>query len=119
LFGGNEFLAGARIRWYVPNGSTMINYENTEYGLEPMESSKQGYTCYTKVLESDTGENQSTRSLEYKIKPLYNSSYTNNKIICEVAVDTMVYTAELPLTFISYGTNGTDYTLAVAPLLNN
>lgn len=60
------------------------------------------------------------KTFSYKIKPYYEQSAQNNTILVEAHItndknEVSVIKGELPLTFSSYGTNGTNYTLSIVP----
>lgn len=122
VFGGNEYLNGAVIRWYVPSGPTMLVLKTTtENGITTIDgtnltktiSSISGYDCYINTL---TDASIIERSLIYYIQPFYMANMTNNTIKCEVVKNSLLYEAELNFEFMSYGISGTDYRLMIKPL---
>lgn len=97
---------------------------------------RSGYTCYYKVVgESESveaiaadDENWDTEEkvlgepkasdlqFPYRIKNVYNPSYINNEIRCVLNYGDYDYEAKIAFTFATYGTCGTGYTLALAPV---
>ena len=78
------------------------------------------YDAQGNIIQEDkiTIENPD-RYFFYKIKPYYEASAQNNTILVEAHItngnESKITTGEIPFTFSSFGTNGTKYTLVVAP----
>jgi hypothetical protein len=80
---------------------------------------RQGYYCFTKsiqnTIDGDGNEIPITNrdlGFSYLINNCYSSTYTNNTIYCKIVKGSWEYETYMPFSFSSYGTNGTDYTLA-------
>jgi hypothetical protein len=80
---------------------------------------RQGYYCFTKSIQNTVDEDGNeipitNRDLgfSYLINNCYSSTYTNNTIYCKIVKGSWEYETYMPFSFSSYGTNGTDYTLA-------
>lgn len=79
------------------------------------------YDCLgNPVMEDNIVIEPRDKNFSYKIKPYYEPSAQNNTILVEVHVKdsnnkTNIVKGELPLTFSSFGTNGTNYTLSFVP----
>jgi hypothetical protein len=66
------------------------------------------------MSEDEIEENKLT--FIYRIKSYYEHFNTQNTILCKIiTADEYEYEAELPITFSSYGTSGTNYTLSIRP----
>lgn len=90
---------------------------------------KPGYYCYHKTIgiqlngsgEPMTNENGHQKLNEadtifpYHIKDYYQQTATQNSILCVVKKAGQTHQTAKHLSFSSYGTNGTDYTLALTP----
>ena len=141
--GGVERLANAKIYWYVPQNATMIQvdekYLTTTMGFvadssgnTDQELAKSGFVSYYKTIRAEqedildddgnkigerTVANPADLTFYYKIKNYYVQTASRNMILCKVLVDEEKYSydAEIFMNFNSYGTSGTDYTLAVYP----
>ena len=142
--GQDETLKNAGIYWYVPNTSSMIDFDDKELkskgfttdkdGATPM--SRDGFYYYykkinmTETKDEETGETIlsfldedgkiDTRDFWYKIKPFYEQTSHINRIECEIHLegrDDAIYGEEL-LSFGIASTNGTKYTLAVTNKTN-
>ena len=141
--GGVERLANAKIYWYVPQNATMIQvdekYLTTTMGFvadssgnTDQEIAKSGFVSYYKTIRAEqedildddgnkigerTVANPADLTFCYKIKNYYVQTASRNMILCKVLVDEEKYSydAEIFMNFNSYGTSGTDYTLAVYP----
>ena len=131
----NSALIDAQIYWYIPAQSSMLDYELSELGSfkndldspELSAHSKQGYACFYKTIKSKEGSDPEKPEVDendlvfsYHITNYYAPMLSQNTILCKVVqvIDDKTYTyeTEMPLTFASYGTSGTDYTLVVAPV---
>lgn len=139
VFRGDEALIDAGIYWYVPNHATMLTFDKDELIKEGFstdadsqtEKSISGYTYFYKKigkcdekdqLTDETGSKYYTcrnedRYFFYKIKPQLEKDAQNNTIIVRAylkGVDKPVE-GEISMTFSTFGTNGTKYTLSVVP----
>ena len=139
LFRKDEALINAGLYWYVPNHSTMLTADVDAllaegFGTDAEESTEYsipGYTYfYKKVgrcadedrIEDENGNLQYTcrnsdRYFFYKIKPLLEKDAQNNTILVKAyleGVDEPVE-GEITMTFSTFGTNGTKYTLTIVP----
>ena len=142
--GGNEHLIGGQIYWYIPNSSTML-WTDAEYlsslgfyndisGTVDEKFHMDGYHCYYKeigaelidVCDADgnpTGVTKRTAKSSdlqfyYKIKNYFLQTSVRNSIICKVYInqEKYKYEANTLIKFNTFGTSGTDYTLAVYPI---
>ena len=95
--------------------------------------SRDGYICYYKKIgteevnieddpeteEKEEGKKTTAKASDldfvYKIKDYYIATSSRNSIVCKVIKDEYTFETELPLTFTSLGSSGTDYTLAITP----
>ena len=144
LFRGDEALIDAGIYWYIPNHSTMLTVDvddlikegfNTDYYCEKQEEktkySIDGYTYFykkirseQKTIKNEDGEDElittscaADRYFFYKIKPILEKDAKNNTIFVKAylkGVEDPVE-GEITMTFSTFGTNGTKYTLSIAP----
>lgn len=131
--GGDECLIGTTLYWYVPKNNTMISTHSAELTqfthLANVNDSAYlpGYDCYyqtvSHIIDGEAEQEQSIPQavdsaktyLPYHIKDYYQASATNNTILCRVQIGDIKYETEIHLSFTSFGTNGTDYTLALLP----
>ena len=144
LFRGDEALIDAGIYWYIPNHSTMLTVDvddlikegfNTDYYCEKQEEktkySIDGYTYFykkirseQKTIKNEDGEDElittscaADRYFFYKIKSILEKDAKNNTIFVKAylkGVEDPVE-GEITMTFSTFGTNGTKYTLSIAP----
>lgn len=97
-----------------------IAYTNNPVQAEDSEGNLL-YDCLgNPVMEDNIVIEPRDKNFSYKIKPYYEPSAQNNTILVEVHVKdsnnkTNIVKGELPLTFSSFGTNGTNYTLSFVP----
>lgn len=129
---GNEALDNNIVYWYVPQNATMLaSWESDllkkgfsvldpdvdagdDVALAQIQKHRRaGYDCYYKTIASHS--NEEDISFYYQINKVYNPAYTNNEIYCVLDRDGYDYEAKISFTFSTYGTAGTEYTLAVAP----
>ena len=121
---------GGQIYWYLPQDISMLKYDEENELIKTYAVSKdlssmdpkhyrQGYYCFTKSIQNTVDGNGNevpitNRDLgfSYLINNCYSSTYTNNTIYCKIVKGSWEYEAYMPFSFSSYGTNGTDYTLA-------
>ena len=107
--------------------------KNIEKTKKP-DYSKEGYTCFYKKIKIktiDIEDDPETKDIDetgtktvpeddelnfvYKIKNYYMSTANRNTILCKVIIGEYVFETEIPFTFASLGSSGTDYTLVIAP----
>lgn len=129
---GDEALDGNIVYWYVPQNATMLAVWDSDLlkkgfsvldaeadaGDDPvlaqiLKHRRAGYSCYYKTITSHS--NEEDISFYYQINKVYNPAYTNNEIYCVLDREGFDYEAKISFTFSTYGTAGTEYTLAVAP----
>lgn len=121
---------GGQIYWYLPQSISMLKYDENNKLIQTYAISKdldsmdpkhyrQGYYCFTKSIQNAVDESGNeipitNRDLgfSYLINNCYSSTYTNNTIYCKIVKGSWEYETYMPFSFSSYGTNGTDYTLA-------
>lgn len=141
LFQGDEALIDAGLYWYIPNHSTMLTFDknflveegfSTDADVEGgTEHSINGYTYFYKKIgvcaeadkpTNENGEkydssNVADRLFYYKIKPTLEKTATNNTILVKAQLKDMEHPVEgeITMTFSSFGTNGTKYTLTIVP----
>ena len=145
LLAGDEALANTQVYWYIPDHSTMLTCDDKhlteELGFfsdknaeKKPDYSKEGYTCYYKpirtktvkikddpdtddVNEADeyTTAEESDLTFTYKIKDYFVATANRNDIVCRVVKDKYTFETSLFLAFTTFGTSGTDYTLAITP----
>ena len=138
LFKKDEALINAGLYWYVPNHSTMLTFD-TEALMEEgfstdakvqTEYSIPGYTYFYKKIrickeedkieedgvKYDTCRNED-RCFFYKIKPYLEKDAQNNTILVRAYLQGLEdpVEGEITMTFSSFGTNGTKYTLSIVP----
>ena len=130
----NQALVNAQIYWYIPTNATMLDYDLTDLkslntsndfvnditSLSHSEMYKEGYVCFYKTIGYGlTTDNIAdyTKDLKfcYRIKNYYTPTAAQNTIYCTVVKNDIEYHSEILMTFSSYGTSGTDYTLVVSP----
>ena len=139
LFRKDEALINAGLYWYVPNHSTMLTVDvdallQEGFGTDAEETTEYsipGYTYFYKKVERCADEDRvedengnlqytcrnSDRYFFYKIKPLLEKDAQNNTILVRAyleGVDEPVE-GEITMTFSTFGTNGTKYTLTIVP----
>lgn len=123
---------GRVVYWYVPDHGTMLRAENsellaqgftyldpqlqdTELGDEDLGAilrhKKEGYYCYYKVIADLVDDLE----FYYHIAQVYNPSYNNNTIVCVLDQEGIDYSTRKTFTFSTFGTMGTQYTLALVP----
>ncbi len=121
------------LRFYTDDGTTTdysksgyiyfnktISYTNTPKQSTDFEGTPL-YDCLgNPVMEDDISITPADKNFCYKIKPYYEPSAQNNTILVEVHITDSenkkhIVKGELPLTFSSFGTNGTNYTLSLVP----
>ena len=106
--------------------------KNIADGEKP-DYSRTGYTCYYKTIGSETvaitddpeteavesGEKITAKTSDltftYKIKDYYLSTSSRNEIFCKIIKDEYTFETSILFAFTSFGTSGTDYTLAITP----
>lgn len=130
----NQALVNAQIYWYIPTNATMLDYDLTDLkslntsndfvnditSLSHSEMYKEGYVCFYKTIGYGlTADNIADyiKDLKfcYRIKNYYTPTAAQNTIYCTVVKNDIKYHGEILMTFSSYGTSGTDYTLVVSP----
>ena len=135
LYKQNEALIEAGLYWYIPNHNTMLTID-TDYLQEEgfstdaggrTEYSIDGYTYYYKKIKSAeitnddgskiTTSDEADRIFYYKIKPMLEKDATNNTIKVRAYLKGMEKPVEgdITMTFSTFGSNGTKYTLSVVP----
>ncbi len=130
----NKALVNAQVYWYIPENATMLDYDLTDLlslntannftnditSIGHSEMYREGYACFYKTighgLTSETIEDY-IKDLKfcYRIKNYYTPTAAQNTIYCTVINNDIKYHTEILMTFSSYGTSGTDYTLTVSP----
>ena len=135
LYKQNEALIEAGLYWYIPNHNTMLTID-TDYLQEEefstdaggrTEHSIDGYTYYYKKIKSAeitnddgskiTTSDEADRIFYYKIKPMLEKDATNNTIKVRAYLKGVEKPVEgdITMTFSTFGSNGTKYTLSVVP----
>ena len=132
-------LVNAQIYWYLPLNATMLDYDINDLAslnvanrfvhdrysstTEQSEMHKDGYVCFYKTIGYGLTAEQVEQEIYtndlsfcYRIKNYYTPTAANNTILCTVVIGDNKYDAEILMTFASYGTSGTDYTLMVQPV---
>lgn len=109
---------------YSKTGYIYFN-KTIKYTNEPVQSTdaegNKLYDCLgNPVMEDNIIIEPQDKYFSYKIKPYYEPSAQNNTILVEAHIKDSdnkvnVVKGELPLTFSSFGTNGTNYTLSIVP----
>lgn len=139
LFKKDEALINAGLYWYIPNHSTMLTFDKEDLIKEGFstdadgttERSIPGYTYFYKkirkcedgdMVEDENGEKQYTcrdedRFFFYKVKPELEKAAKNNTIKVKAYIEGVEQPVEgeITMTFGTFGTNGTKYTLSVVP----
>ena len=139
LFRKDEALINAGLYWYVPNHSTMLTVDVDAllaegFGTDAEESTEYsipGYTYFYKKVgrcadedrvKDENGDLQYTcrnsdRYFFYKIKPLLEKDAQNNTILVRAYLEGVDEPVEgkITMTFSTFGTNGTKYTLTIVP----
>ena len=136
LYKQNEALINAGIYWYIPSDIDTMLTIDTDYLQEEgfstdaggrTEYSIDGYTYYYKkitaaeLINDDgskiTTSNEADRIFYYKIKPMLEKDATNNTILVKAYLEGMEdpVEGEITMTFSTFGSNGTKYTLSVVP----
>lgn len=92
-----------KVFWYIPKANTQLVYAgNLESRVDDETITIDGYDCYK------------AQSCLYRIAPGYMSYNKNNTIKCRVYYSKSKYfEAEMPFTFTTKGTMGTDYSLMI------
>lgn len=122
---GNEALIGASVYWYVPNHATMIDVDNSKLeklnfsndsAAEEIKSSyyRDGYICFYKKIESEEDT-----YFYYRLKNYYSPIFLKNTIFCLVEKQEDPFETDITFSFGTLGSNGTDYTLVIAPKDNH
>ena len=139
LFKGDEALIEAGLYWYVPNHGTMLTFDKADLIKEGFstdadgatERSIPGYTYFYKqirqcedkdMIEDADGNKKYTcrdedRYFFYKIKPELEKDAKNNTIKVKAFLKGIEEPVEgdIAMTFSTFGTNGTKYTLSIVP----
>ena len=140
LFKGDEALINAGIYWYIPTHNTMLTFDEEDLIKEGFSTdakertarSLDGYTYfYKKISIGDTETDKVTpeqgdpyyvgktadRLFYYKIKPYLEKDATNNTIKVKAYLEGVEepVEGEITMTFSTFGSNGTKYTLSVVP----
>lgn len=140
LFKGDEALINAGIYWYIPTHNTMLTFDEEDLIKEGFSTdakertarSLNGYTYfYKKINIGDTKIDEVTpeegdpyyvgktadRLFYYKIKPYLEKDATNNTIKVKAYLEGIEepVEGEITMTFSTFGSNGTKYTLSVVP----
>jgi hypothetical protein len=108
---------------YSKNGyvyfSKTIGYTNTPTEVTDSEGNVIYDASGVAITEDHITINEPDKYFFYKIKPYYEAAAQNNTILVEAHIKkgnkTKVTTGEIPLTFSTFGTNGTKYTLVMVP----
>lgn len=126
-----DSVIGRVVYWYVPDNGTMLRAEESELKAQGftyldlddttetddenlaaiLSHKREGYYCYYKVIATKAEDLQ----FYYHIAQVYNPSYNNNTIVCVLDQEGVDYSARKTFTFSTYGTMGTQYTLALVP----
>lgn len=139
LFSKDEALIDAGLYWYIPNTSTMITFDKDDLikkgfatdADEQTPYSRPGFTYFYKKVGSqevegldeegnsytyDTCKNED-RYFFYKIKPYYEQAASKNTIEVWAYLPNVAepIKGDISMTFSTFGTNGTRYTLAITP----
>lgn len=83
---------------------------------------RDGYAYFYKKVTTTEDEdgnvkiNSQDRYFTYRIKDYYNPTNTQNTIYCVVVKGQAKFETQIDLTFSTFGSNGTDYTLKISPL---
>lgn len=100
--------------------SKTIGYDSEEIPAVDAENNPIYDSLGNEVKETKITIHPEDRTFCYKIKSYYEHSAQNNTILVEAHIKDSqnrmnIVKGELPLTFSSFGTNGTNYTLTIAP----
>ena len=100
--------------------SKTIGYDSEEIPSVDAENNPIYDSLGNEVKETKITIHPEDRAFCYKIKSYYEHSAQNNTILVEAHIKDSqnrmnIVKGELPLTFSSFGTNGTNYTLTIAP----
>ena len=139
LFKSDEALINAGLYWYIPNHSTMLTFDKEDllkegFATDADEStdySIPGYTYFYKKIRQceeddrirDENDNlqytcrNEDRYFFYKIKPQLEKDAQNNTIRVVAYLEGVndPVEGEITMTFSTFGTNGTKYTLSIVP----
>lgn len=139
LFKGDEALIDAGLYWYVPNHGTMLTFDKEDLIKEGFSTdadqrtdrSIDGYTYFYKqvrqcedddMVKDEEGNkkytcNDQDRYFFYKIKPELEKDAKNNTIKVKAFLKGVEDPVEgdISMTFSTFGTNGTKYTLSIVP----
>ena len=79
-----------------------------------------GNICFSKKIDLDSNNDwEKSLSFPYQIKSSYEPLYENNVIYCQfVDNNGIVYEGNIGFTFGVFGSNGTDYTVIVKPIVD-
>ena len=83
---------------------------------------RDGYAYFYKKVTATEDEdgnvkiNSQDRYFTYRIKDYYNPTNTQNTIYCVIVKGQAKFETQIDLTFSTFGSNGTDYTLKISPL---
>lgn len=100
--------------------SKTIGYDSEEIPSVDAENNPIYDSLGNEIKETKITIHPEDRTFCYKIKSYYEHSAQNNTILVEAHIKDSqnrmnIVKGELPLTFSSFGTNGTNYTLTIAP----
>lgn len=100
--------------------SKTIGYDSEEIPSLDAEDNPMYDSLGNEIKETKITIHPEDRTFCYKIKSYYEHSAQNNTILVEAHIKDSqnrmnIVKGELPLTFSSFGTNGTNYTLTIAP----
>ena len=100
--------------------SKTIGYDSEEIPSLDAEDNPMYDSLGNEIKETKITIHPEDRAFCYKIKSYYEHSAQNNTILVEAHIKDSqnrmnIVKGELPLTFSSFGTNGTNYTLTIAP----
>lgn len=122
LVTGEESLDTAEaITWIFPTINTMIyppedgvEYDKKNGDLVEERDGRIYITRYGAMSTSEPGSEEADSTQQYfRIKDYYSQSHSDNKIVCRITKNNVVYEAIAELTFGPVGTHGTDYTLTL------
>ena len=79
-----------------------------------------GNICFSKKIDLDSNNDwEKNLSFPYQIKSSYEPLYENNVIYCQFIDDNeIMYEGNIGFTFGVFGSNGTDYTVVVKPIID-
>ena len=135
----DEFLIDSLVFWYIPKNASMLSFDSktlidlgysNNLGKEFSTYEKEGYDCFYKLIKYYQNENneivdvngQPVKGVKddtifiYNIESYYSPTANNNTIYCKVLKDDEIYEVEKSFSFVTFGTSGTQYTLAVTPI---